>query len=150
MLHGDISNQRSFVIGIRCEDCLLKFKNKSVKDKVLNIFKGKVHNAELNKQVLSLMRYVYENTDYTVCLIVDKQNYTKELQQFLEDTQIPYNQVGLVLTSINEIGMMLNTGELTIYIDLDYNRLALVNNKYAVDVDTFNSMLRRKVNHLWN
>ena len=46
MLHGDISNKRSFVIGVRCEDCLLKFKNKGVKDKFLNLWKGKSHNAE--------------------------------------------------------------------------------------------------------
>lgn len=150
MLHGDISNQRSFVIGIRCEDCLLKFKNKSVKDKILNVVKGKVHNAEINKQVLSLMRYIYEDTEYTVCLIVDKKNYTEELKQFLDDTNIPYNQIGLVITSINEIGMMLNTGELTVYVDLDYNRIAMINSKYAVDLDTINAQIRRKVRRVWN
>lgn len=147
MLHGDISNQRSFVIGVRCEDCLLKFKNKGVKDKFLNLLKGKSHNAEVDRRVLSLMRYIYENTDYTVSLVVDKENYTDELRDALEELNVPYNQVGLVLTNISEVTMMLNTGELSLYVDSCYNRRALVNSQYAVDVDTFNTMLRRKVRH---
>lgn len=147
MLHGDISNQRSFIIGVRCEDCLVKFKNKGIKDKLLNFIKGKAHNAEIDSQVLSLMRYVYENTEYTVSLIVDKENYTQELKDMLEDMNIPYNQVGLVITNISEVTMMLNTGELSIYVDSCYNRRALVNSRYVVDVDEFNTMLRRKVRH---
>lgn len=147
MKHGDISNQRSFVIGVRCEDCLLKFKNRGVKDKFLNLLKGKAHNAEVDKEVLSIMRYIYENTDYTVSLIVDKENYTDELKDVLDEMNVPYNQVGLVLTSISEVTMMLNTGELSIYIDSCYNRRALVNSQYAVDVGDFNTMLRRKVRH---
>lgn len=147
MLHGDISNQRSFIIGVRCEDCLVKFKNKGIKDKFLNFIKGKAHNAEIDNQVLSLMRYVYENTEYTVSLIVDKENYTQELKDMLEDMNIPYNQVGLVITNISEVTMMLNTGELSIYVDSCYNRRALVNSRHAVDVDEFNTMLRRKVRH---
>lgn len=145
MLHGDISNQRSFIIGVRCEDCLLKFKKKGVKDKFFNLLKGKAHNAGVDMQVLSLMRYIYENTEYTVSLIVDKENYTDELKDTLEEMNIPYNQVGLVLTSISEVTMMLNTGELSIYVDSCYNRRALVNSKYAVSVEEFNTMLRRKV-----
>lgn len=147
MKHGDISNQRSFIIGVRCEDCLVKFKNKGIKDKFLNFIKGKAHNAEIDNQVLSLMRYVYENTEYTVSLIVDKENYTQELKDMLEDMNIPYNQVGLVITNISEVTMMLNTGELSIYVDSCYNRRVLVNSRYAVDVDEFNTMLRRKVRH---
>lgn len=117
MKHGDISNQRSFIIGIRCEDCLIKFKNDGIKDKFLNFLKGKAHNAEIDVQVLSIMRYIYEQTEYTISLIVDKENYTEELKDMLEDMNIPYNQVGLVLTNISEVSMMLNTGELSIYVD---------------------------------
>lgn len=145
MLHGDISNQRSFAFGIRCEDCLFKFKDKNIKDKFLNVMKGKSHNAEIDKQVLSLMRYIYEQTEYTVVLVIDKKNYTDEMKDALEEMNVPYNQVGLVLTNISEVTMMLNTGELTYYVDSDYTRRSLVNSQYAVDVETFNSMLRRKV-----
>ena len=70
-----------------------------------------------------------------------------ELKDMLEDMNIPYNQVGLVITNISEVTMMLNTGELSIYVDSCYNRRALVNSRYAVDVDEFNTMLRRKVRH---
>lgn len=145
MKHGDISNQRSFIIGIRCEDCLFKYNTKGVKDKILNIVKGKTHNAEIDQKVLSLMRYIYERTDYTISLVVDKENYTDELRDALDKLNVPYNQVGLVLKSISEVTMMLNTGELSFYVDSSYNRRTLVNSQYAVDVDTFNTMLRRKV-----
>ena len=47
MQHGDISNQRSFVIGFRCENSLLHYKDNSRSDKLLNIIKGKTKRAEV-------------------------------------------------------------------------------------------------------
>ena len=146
MKHGDISNHRGYVIGVRCEDCLLNFKTKKIRDKLLNTFKGKAHNAEVNQTVLSLMNYLYWDTEMTVSLIIDKDNYTAEMQDLISD--FPFNQVGLVLTNISEVTMLLNTGQLAYYVDLDYNRISSVNSKYAVDVDTFNTLLKRRVNHL--
>ena len=46
MLHGNISNQRSYVIGFRCENSLLKYKGKTPLDVVANLIKGKTHRAE--------------------------------------------------------------------------------------------------------
>ena len=143
MLHGDISNQRSFVIGFRCENSLLKYKDETVKDKVLNGIKGKTKRAEVDQKVLSLMSYIYWNTEYTVMLVIDEENYTKEAQEFLAD--FPFNQVATVLKNVSEVTMMLNVGELTYFVSEDIIDRHSVNSKYAVDVDTFNTILKRRV-----
>lgn len=144
MLNGDISNQRSFVIGVRCEGTLFKMKDNSLKDKVLNRLRGSsILRAEVNDKVLSLINYIYWNTDMTVHLIVDSKNYSKEVENYL--TSFPCNQIGQIFTNISEVTMMLNTGELTYYISNDTIDLANVNSRYAVDVDTFNTKLRRHI-----
>ena len=146
MQHGDISNQRSFVIGFRCENSLLHYKEEGVVNKVANAFFGKTSRAEVDQKVYSLMNYIYWNTEYTVVLVIDEKNYTKEAQEFLSD--FPFNQVAVVLRNISEVTMMLNTGELTYYVDNNPMTRNLVNNKYAVDIDTFNSLLKRKKLHI--
>lgn len=143
MLHGDISNQRDFVIGFRCENSLLKYKDETLKDKVLNKVQGKTKRAEVDQRVYSLMNYIYWNTTYTVMLVIDKENYTKEAQDFLAD--FPFNQVATVLKNVSEVTMMLHTGELTYFVSEDIIDRNNVNSRYAVDVDTFNTILKRRV-----
>ena len=143
MLHGDISNQRSFVIGVRCENNLLHYKDKSIVDKIANTFIGKTARAEVDQKVYSLMSYIYWNTEYTVILIIDDENYTEEAKKFLED--FPFNQVGTIIKNISEVTMMLNTGELTYYVSDDILDRQSVNSKYAVSVDEFNTILKRRV-----
>ena len=143
MQHGDISNQRSFVIGFRCENSLLHYKDNSPSDKLLNTIKGKTKRAEVDQKVYSLMNYIYWNTEYTVMLVIDEENYTKEAQDFLAD--FPFNQVATVLKNVSEVTMMLNTGELTYFVSEDILDRNNVNSRFAVDVDTFNTILKRRV-----
>jgi len=143
VLHGDISNQRSFVIGVRCENNLLRYKDDSIGDKIANAIRGKTARAEVDQKVLSLMSYIYWNTEYTVVLIIDEKNYTEEAKKFLAD--FPFNQVGTVLKSISEVTMMLNTGQLTYYVSDDILDRSSVNSRYAVSVDEFNTILKRRV-----
>lgn len=143
MLHGDISNHRSFVIGFRCENSLLKYKDDTLTDKLMNTIKGKTKRAEVDQKVYSLMNYIYWNTEYTVVLVIDEENYTKEAQDFLAN--FPFNQVATVLKSISEVTMMLHTGELTYFVSDDILDRQSVNSKYAVDTDTFNTILKRRV-----
>ena len=143
MQHGDISNQRDFVIGFRCENSLLHYRDDSIIDKVMNGVKGKTKRAEVDQKVYSLMNYIYWNTPYTVMLVIDEKNYTKEAQEFLAD--FPFNQVATVLKNISEVTMMLNTGELTYFVSDDILDRNSVNSKYAVDTDTFNTILKRRV-----
>ena len=143
MQRGDISNQRSFVIGFRCEDSLLKYKDKSLTDKVMNTIKGKTNRADVDQKVYSLMNYIYWNTEYTVVLVIDEKNYTKEAEEFLSN--FPFNQVATVIKNISEVTMMLNTGDLTYYVSDDILDRQQVNSRYAVSVDEFNTILKRRV-----
>lgn len=146
MLRGDISNQQSYVIGFRCENSLLYFKDDNIKDKIANTIKGKFNRAEINDSVYSLMQYIYWNTEYTIVLIIDEENYTKEAREYLAD--FPFNRVGTVIKSISEVTMMLNTGLLTYYVSDDILDRQSVNSKYAVDTKTFNSMLKRRIKRI--
>ena len=143
MLHGDISNQRSFVIGFRCENSLLHYKDDTLMDKVKNSIKGKTKRAEVDQKVYSLMSYLYWNTEYTVMLVIDEKNYTDEAKEYLSD--FPFNQVAMVIKNVSEITMMLNTGELTYFVSDDILDRQAVNNRYAIDTDTFNNILKRRV-----
>lgn len=143
MLHGDISNHRSFIIGFRCENCLIRYRNTSLKDKLMNVVKGKNHNAVLDIRVLTLIRYLYERTDYTVSLIVKQENYTDELKEFLNEMNVPYNQIGNIIKHESEISMMLNVGEIDYYVDTDEARLSLIGNKFAMNLEDFKKLLGR-------
>lgn len=143
MKNGDISNQRSFVIGFRCENSLLRYKDDTIRDKVMNSVKGKTKRAEVDQKVYSLMNYLYWNTEYTVMLIIDEKNYTKEAEEFLSD--FPFNQVATVIKNVSEVTMMLNVGDLTYYVSDDIIDRQSVNSRFAVDTDTFNTILKRRV-----
>lgn len=146
MLGGDISNQRSFVFGFRCENSLIKYKNKNIKDKFLNIFSGKTHRAEVDSDILSLMNYLYWNTEYTVMLVIDKDNYTDEAKEFL--SSFPFNQTALILRSISEVTMMLNTGEMTYYVDDNDKSRYSVQSKYAITSQELNRILKKHYGRL--
>ena len=145
MLRGDLSNHRSFAFGFRCEGSLLKYKDTGLKDKVLNLFSGKTHRAELNQDVLSLMNYIYWNTEYTVILVIDDDHYTEEAKTFLSD--LPFNQV-CNIKSVSEITMMLNTGELSYYIDDNDESRYLVQSRYAITSKDLNIILKRQYGRL--
>lgn len=89
------------------------------------------------------MNYLYWNTEYTVVLIIDEENYTPEAQEYLAD--FPFNQVATVIKNVSEVTMMLNTGELTYFVSNDIVDRYNVNSSYAVDTDTFNTILKRRV-----
>ena len=143
MKHNDISNERDFVIGFRCENSLLKYKDDTVIDKVSNAIKGRTKRAEIDPKVYSLMNYIYWNTSYTVVLVIDDRNYTEEAKEYLAD--FPFNSVVNIIRSISEVTMKLHTGELTLYVSEDSIDRYKVNSKYAVDVDTANTLIKRRV-----
>lgn len=143
MKHNDISNERDFVIGFRCENSLLKYKDDTVIDKVSNVLKGRTKRAEIDPKVYSLMNYIYWNTSYTVVLVIDDKNYTEEAKEYLAD--FPFNSVVNIIRSISEVTMKLHTGELTLYVSEDSIDRYKVNSKYAVDVDTANTLIKRRV-----
>lgn len=139
MLHGNISNQRSFVIGFRCEGTLFNIKEGKVTDKVLNSIFGKLKRADVNDKVLSFMNYIYNNTEYTVSLVVDSENYSKDLEEFLAD--FPCNVIHNC--SIGTLTSMLLTGELSYLVDDDIISRSRINSKYCMSMDDFSILLRK-------
>lgn len=124
----------------------MQYKTGSFLDLIANAIKGKTKRAEVNQKVYSLMNYIYWNTEYTVALVIDDSNYTDEAKRYLSD--FPFNQVVNVIRSISEVTMMLNTGELTYFVSNDILDRQRVNSEYAVDVDKFNTILKRRVKRL--
>lgn len=138
MLNGDISNIRSACFGFRAENTLFELRNKSVIDKVANFFKGDLTRAKINKEVYSLMNYIYWNTEYTIMLVIDDSVYQKS-RDFLAD--FPFNQV-CNIKSISEVTMMLMTGEMSYYID-DSNTRYDVQSRYTMTTKELNNFIHR-------
>ena len=136
MLHNDISNERGAVIGVRCENTLFK-----IKDSIIPMpFSYKLKHAEVDKQVLSLIKYLFWETEMTVMLVIDDEHYTDKVSQFLDD--YPFGQI-CNIKSLSEVTMMLNVGDLSYFVDNDKIELHNLNSRYAVDFMTFDSMLKR-------
>lgn len=139
MKHGDISNERSFIIGFRCENTLLLPK----KNAVSNLVRGKWLNADVNEEVLKTMNDIYWNTEYTVALIVNSQTLRdKRFARYLED--FPFNAVENVIDSVNEVTMWLNTGQLTFYVTNDIIEKSQVNHRYVFTLEDFLKEYRRR------
>lgn len=130
MLHNDISNTRSFVIGFRYENSLVSKQ-------------GLLKRIKINDEVFSLMNYIYYNTEYTVCLIINESTYTKRVQKIIMD--YPINDVCVIVRRNSEITSRLLTGELTYYVSNDIVDLQSINSEYAVDTKKFNNILKREV-----
>lgn len=145
MLRGNISNQRTFAFGFRCEGSLLKYKDNNLADKVLNWVNGKTHRAEVDEKIYSLMNYIFWNTEYTVFLVINDENYTDEAKEFLDD--FPFNQV-LNVRSVSQITSMLYTGELNYYIDDNDQSRYEVQSKYAITSKELNTILKRRYGRL--
>lgn len=139
MQHNDISNQRSYVIGFRCEGTLFHLKDNSVVDKVLNPLLGKFFRADVDEKVLSLMNYIYNNTEYTIALVIEEDNFSDSVKDFL--LEFPCNVI--VNVSTGQLTSMLNLGELSYLVENDIINRSLVNSRYCMSFEDFNRLLRR-------
>ena len=141
MKSGDLSNQAGFTIGFRCVDFLVKYKESTFTDKVLNAFMGKVKRAEVDESVRSYMEHLYRNTEYNVDLIIEKKDYTEELKRLVDD--MPFNRVVLV-DKLSQISTRLLVGDLSLYVDDDDYRRSLVNSHYAISFSQLNDYIKRR------
>ena len=142
MKSGDLSNQAGFTIGFRCVDFLVKYKESTFTDKILNAVLGKTKRAEIDESVRSYMEYLYRNTDYNVDLIIEKKDYTEELKRLVDD--MPFNRVVLV-DKLSQISTRLLVGDLSLYVDDDDYRRSLVNSQYAISFSQLNDYIRRRL-----
>ena len=142
MKSGDLSNQAGLTIGFRCVDFLVKYKESTFTDKILNAVLGKTKRAEIDESVRSYMEYLYRNTDYNVDLIIEKKDYTEELKRLVDD--MPFNRVVLV-DKLSQISTRLLVGDLSLYVDDNDYRRSLVNSQYAISFSQLNDYIRRRV-----
>lgn len=141
MKNGDLANFVSYSFGFRCEDFLVKYKEDTFSDKILNKIIGKAKRAELDQRVLSVMDYIYRHTEYTVDLVIDNKNYTSELKNVLD--ALPFNRIVLV-DRPSQISQRLLTGDITYYVDDDEERRSLINNQNAVTLEAVHSFVRKR------
>lgn len=141
MRKGDLSNQAGFTIGFRCVDFLVKYKESTFTDKVLNAFMGKTKRAEIDESVRSYMEHLYRNTEYNVDLIIEKKDYTEELKRLVDE--MPFNRVVLV-DKLSQISTRLLVGDLSLYVDDDDYRRSLVNSQYAISFSQLNDYIKRR------
>ena len=142
MKKGDLSNQAGFTIGFRCVDFLVKYKESTFTDKVLNVILGKTKRAEIDESVRNFMEHLYRNTEYNVDLIIENKDYTEELKQLVDN--LPFNRVVLI-DKLSQVSTRLLTGDLSIYVDDDDYRRSLVNSQYAISFSQLNDYIRRRV-----
>ena len=141
MKSGDLSNQAGFTIGFRCVDFLVKYKESTFTDKVLNVILGKTNRAEVDENIRSYMEHLYRNTEYNVDLVIENKDYTDDLKQLIDD--MPFNRVVLV-DKLSQVSTRLLVGDLTLYVDDDDYRRSLVNSKYAVSFSQLNNYIKRR------
>lgn len=141
MKSGDLSNQAGFTIGFRCVDFLVKYKESTFTDKVLNAVLGKTKRAEIDESVRSFMEHLYRNTEYNVDLVIEKKDYTEELKRLVDD--MPFNRVVLV-DKLSQISTRLLVGDLSLYVDDDDYRRSLVNSQYAVSFSQLQNYIKRR------
>lgn len=141
MKHGELSNTVGYSFGFRCEDFLIHFKETTLLDKAFNALFDKAKRAEVNEEVLSFMEYLYRNTEYTVDLVVDRDNYTPELKKLLDE--MPFNRVVLV-DKPSQITTRLMIGDLTYYVDDSAERRSLVNSPHTRTLHELAQEIKRK------
>lgn len=140
MLHGNISNHYGYCIAFRCDDFLIKCKEDTLKDKILNTFSNKYKRAEIDKRVYSVMEYLYRNTEYTVALVVDPITYSDKVFKELIDN-IPFNNI-LLISKPSQLAQKILLGEVTYYVDDDPARRELVSAKYSVPISDLSKYIK--------
>lgn len=139
MKNNDLSNSASVVIGVRCVGFLFEEQTEGVKNKILNALVGKQKRMVINEQVLRLLNYIFRETEYTVDLVVQEEEYTDYLRGLIDT--LPFNRVVLTKRP-SDISSRLNVGDLSYYVDTPAN-MELVNNKHCKTLEEIYQIIRR-------
>lgn len=139
MLHGDLSNRVRATFGFMCEDFLIKYRDNTLADKVMNTLFGKTKRAEIDPLVVSSMEYTYRQTEYNVDLIVKEDSYTNGLKDIIKD--LPFCRV-VLYNKYSQITSRLLTGDLTYVVDNVESRMGLLNNSHVITLAQFNNIVR--------
>lgn len=140
-MHGNLSNYVQATFGFMCEDFLVKYKDTSFSDKVLNVVFGKIKRAEIDPLVSASMEYTYRQTEYNVDLIIKEDNYNQGLKDLIKD--LTFCRV-VLYTKYSQITSRLLTGDLTYVVDNVENRIGLLNHSHVINLAQFNQIVRKK------
>lgn len=142
MLHGDLSNERGFVIGFRAENSLLIPRDKSLRDRIANVFSNKYLRSDINEKVLKIATYLYWNSPYNTALVIDDEVFKKcGGEETFAD--LPFSNIYNIV-SPSRVTSMLNTGELSYYVDDCEESRYLAQSKYAVSSEEFMKIMQTR------
>lgn len=132
MLHGDISNKKAPSILFRVDGLLVKYKEATLKDKLLNTILGKQKRAEIDTKVASTIKRTFRTTDYAIGVAVFENEWTKYSSALKEELiHLPIGDIHII-SDYHDITLMLDSGEYTFYVDSDIDKVTLVNSLYAI------------------
>lgn len=134
MKNGDINNQILPVVLVRLEDTILYEQNTKIKDKIQNIFKGKINNSLIDAGKLAYVLRLSRNTSYTVKLGVDSK--TKRKDEITKTYGLSEFEI-VPLLDIKNIKFLLESGSVDYYLDDNKMRIGLLSHHKAMSIDDF-------------
>ena len=144
MIHGDISNRKAPSMLFRVEDFLVKYRETTTLDKVLNKLIGKHKRAELNEDVCYAIDSIFRTTDFTVGVACIQSDWTK-LPKDLRDIiliGLPIADVHLV-NDVNDIRILMNSGQYAFYVDDNSENHALVGHNRCVTLNQIMTIAKK-------
>ena len=140
MLYNDLSNRGAETIAFRVENCLLHYKEEGLRNKTLNILKGRNERAEIDEEMLRRLIYVYKKTDYNIALVVAEEYY-RGLEEFLIKHGVPFSEL-IVTRKPVDIAIRLNVRDILYYVDNDVKRMYAIGNVNCILPSAFDLIVR--------
>lgn len=144
MLNNNISNRKAPSMLLRVEDFLVKYRETTTIDKVMNKLVGKHKRAELSEVVVEAIDTIFRLTDFTVglvCIEADWNKYPKDLRDII--------LLGLTISDLHlvhdhlDIEKLLNSGKYAFYVDDNLDNHSLVGHKRCVTLRQIDSIARK-------
>lgn len=137
MMNNDISNRKAPSILFRVDGFLVKYKEHTLKDKLLNAVLGKQKRAEIDRRVASTIKRTFRATDYAIGVAVFEDEWIKYSSALKEELiHLPIGDIHII-SDYNDITLMLHNWEYDFYVDSDYERVSLVNNFRAITLENY-------------
>lgn len=126
MKHGDISNRQAPSLLFRVDNFLVKPQKDTLTDKILNKLVGETRRSQIDLEVSSVIKVLFQHTDYSVGLIIMKSEWDKyptSLKAELVD--LPITDIYLANDHFDICSKLINR-EYLYYVDDDLNQHSLV------------------------
>lgn len=144
MLNNNISNRKAPSILFRVEDFLVKYRETTTIDKILNKLIGKHKRAELNEEVVDAIDKLFRVTDFTVglvCFQSDWNKLPKDLREIIT-LGMPVADVHLVHDNL-AIEHLLQSGKYLFYVDDNLDNHTLVGWNRCFTLSQLNTVIKK-------